>query len=122
MIRIKIHAISFALAAILVVGQAVFSAPGNTDNSNYIGNMMNGNGNGMMSMMNEEGMGKMIDFMAFPEGQEMVKKELGGEQVGMAKHYGVQTIPAVAVNGELVTCCDKSGVDIKMLKAAGVGQ
>jgi glutaredoxin len=40
-----------------------------------------------------------------------------------AKAYGVQTVPAVAINGVLVDCCRKNnGIDIDALKAAGLGQ
>jgi hypothetical protein len=39
-----------------------------------------------------------------------------------AKVYGVQAVPAVAVNGELIDCCKNNGIDIDALKAAGVGQ
>lgn len=54
--------LSFALATALVAGQAAFAAPGLSDNGNDFGNMMNG-----------EGVSQMMDFMASPEGQEMVK-------------------------------------------------
>lgn len=39
-----------------------------------------------------------------------------------AKQYGVQSVPAVAINGELVECCKSNGIDIASLKAAGLGQ
>ncbi|KAA0956154.1 thioredoxin family protein [Planococcus kocurii] len=39
-----------------------------------------------------------------------------------AKAYGVQTVPAVAVNGELVDCCKDTGIDMDSLKKAGVGK
>ncbi|EGL81373.1 hypothetical protein CathTA2_0097 [Caldalkalibacillus thermarum TA2.A1] len=38
------------------------------------------------------------------------------------KQYGIQSIPAVAINGKLVDCCQGKGVDIEKLKAAGLGQ
>jgi hypothetical protein len=56
--------VPFALAAVLVVGQAVMAAEPNNDG------MMNGNG--MMQMMNNEGMQKMMGAMNTPEGQEMM--------------------------------------------------
>jgi hypothetical protein len=59
--------VSFALAAVLVVGQAVMAAEPNN------GGMMNGNGmSGMMQMMDNEGMQKMMGAMSTPEGQEMM--------------------------------------------------
>lgn len=54
--------ISFALATILVVGQVGFAAVPK-DNSQGMGNMMNGNGSGMNNMMNA---------LNSPEGQQMI--------------------------------------------------
>ncbi|MFD2216501.1 thioredoxin family protein [Metabacillus endolithicus] len=39
-----------------------------------------------------------------------------------AKEYGVKSVPAVAINGELVDCCKNNGIDIESIKAAGLGQ
>ncbi|WP_257345811.1 thioredoxin family protein [Pseudalkalibacillus decolorationis] len=39
-----------------------------------------------------------------------------------AKQHGVKSVPAVAINGELVDCCKNNGIDISSLKAAGLGQ
>jgi hypothetical protein len=62
--------ISFALAAILVVGQTGFAAESDPGN----GGMMNGNGMGdMMKMMQNENMGKMMDAMNTPEGEAMME-------------------------------------------------
>jgi hypothetical protein len=59
--------VSFALAAVLVVGQAVMAAEPNN------GGMMNGSGmSGMMQMMDNDGMQKMTGAMNTPEGQEMM--------------------------------------------------
>ena len=86
---------SFALAALLVVGQAAFaegaenngvgfSANGNNMMGNMDGNgMMNMmNGNGMMNMMNGNGMTKMMEngnmssmmnAMNSPQGEKMIE-------------------------------------------------
>jgi hypothetical protein len=54
---------SFALAAVLVVGQSVMaSEPSGTQGMG-----------GMMQMMENEGMQKMMGAMNTPEGQEMMK-------------------------------------------------
>ncbi|MCM3164084.1 MULTISPECIES: hypothetical protein [Bacillaceae] len=50
---------SFALAALLVVGQFTYAE----EPEKGMGNMMNGNGNGMMNMM---------EAMNSPEGQKMM--------------------------------------------------
>lgn len=42
--------------------------------------------------------------------------------IDKAKAYGVNAIPAIAVNGELVECCERSRVDREALIAAGIGQ
>jgi hypothetical protein len=60
--------VSFALAAVLVVGQVGFAAE--PDNSKGMGNMMNGNG--MSEMMDNGSMNKMMDAMNSPEGQAMM--------------------------------------------------
>lgn len=44
------------------------------------------------------------------------------ENAARAKSLGVRSVPAVAVNGELVACCRDRGVDAEALKAAGIGQ
>jgi hypothetical protein len=38
-----------------------------------------------------------------------------------AKQYGVRTVPAVAVDGQLAGCCARSGPDEASLRAAGIG-
>lgn len=38
-----------------------------------------------------------------------------------AKHYGVKSVPAIAVNGQLAECCKGTGVTASALRAAGVG-
>lgn len=39
-----------------------------------------------------------------------------------AREIGVRSLPAVAVNGTLASCCTAGGVDEPGLKAAGVGK
>ncbi len=39
-----------------------------------------------------------------------------------AKSLGVQSVPAVAVNGVLADCCQGRGIDEDTLRAAGLGQ
>lgn len=38
-----------------------------------------------------------------------------------AKSYGVNRLPAVAINGTLVECCKVGGIDEDVLKKAGLG-
>jgi len=39
-----------------------------------------------------------------------------------AAALGIRSVPAVAVNGELASCCTDRGVDKAALQAAGIGQ
>ncbi|MEP6513319.1 MAG: glutaredoxin [Parafilimonas sp.] len=44
------------------------------------------------------------------------------ECVDKAKTYGIKALPAVAVNGKLLSCCENKGVSEAELKNAGIGQ
>ncbi|MHB8076758.1 thioredoxin family protein [Desulfosporosinus fructosivorans] len=44
------------------------------------------------------------------------------ECVEKANQYGVKSVPAVAINGKLVDCCNERGIDFEALKRAGLGQ
>lgn len=39
-----------------------------------------------------------------------------------AKALGVRSVPAVAIDGVLVSCCEGQGPDLDALKAAGLGR
>jgi len=39
-----------------------------------------------------------------------------------AAEYGIKTIPAVVVDGRLVSCCENTGPNRDALSAAGIGQ
>jgi glutaredoxin 3 len=38
-----------------------------------------------------------------------------------AKDYGIASVPAVVIDGQLAGCCAGRGVDVAVLRAAGVG-
>ncbi len=44
------------------------------------------------------------------------------EVAARAKAIGVRTVPAVSVEGELVSCCTGGGPDERALRTAGIGQ
>ncbi len=47
------------------------------------------------------------------------------KEVGVAKRakdMGVQSVPAVAIDGKLADCCSGRGPDEAVLRAAGLGQ
>ncbi len=39
-----------------------------------------------------------------------------------AKALGIQSVPAVAIDGKLADCCQGRGIDEDTLRAAGLGQ
>ncbi len=39
-----------------------------------------------------------------------------------ARDLGIRTVPAIAINGQLASCCTSAGIDEAALRAAGVGQ
>lgn len=39
-----------------------------------------------------------------------------------ARRLGVKTVPAVAIDGELASCCAGRGIDEEILRTAGLGQ
>lgn len=39
-----------------------------------------------------------------------------------ARELGVSSVPAVAINGQLASCCAGGGVEERALRAAGIGQ
>lgn len=39
-----------------------------------------------------------------------------------AKQYGIQSVPAIAIDGAIVNCCTNTDVDLVALKQAGLGQ
>lgn len=42
--------------------------------------------------------------------------------VKRAKELGVQSVPAVVIDGKLASCCSGRGVDEQVLRAAGLGR
>ena len=44
------------------------------------------------------------------------------ECIDKAKTYGIKALPAVAVNGKLLSCCQNKGVSEAELRSAGIGQ
>ncbi|MBN9349312.1 MAG: hypothetical protein J0H55_01390 [Chitinophagaceae bacterium] len=38
------------------------------------------------------------------------------------KSYGIKVLPAIAVNGKLLSCCQNKGVSAEELRNAGLGQ
>lgn len=39
-----------------------------------------------------------------------------------AKSLGIRSLPAVAIDGKLASCCSSGGVDLDVLRSAGLGR
>ena len=39
-----------------------------------------------------------------------------------ASALGIKSVPAVVIDGQLASCCSGAGVDLEVLKSAGLGQ
>lgn len=48
--------------------------------------------------------------------------EKSSEATEKVKTYGIKALPAVAVNGKLLSCCQNKGVSEAELRSAGIGQ
>lgn len=47
--------------------------------------------------------------------------DLNDNGMEKAKQYGINSVPAVAVNGKVLDCCKRGGPTRESLKAAGIG-
>jgi len=54
---------------------------------------------------------------------EVIVHDMKNIQVARrAKELGIRSIPAVLIDGKLASCCAGRGVDIQVLKNAGLGK
>ena len=49
-------------------------------------------------------------------------KDESAESVAKIKTYGINRLPAIAVNGKLLDCCIDTGISKEQLEAAGIGK
>jgi len=63
---------------------------------------------------------EMVNQLACPDCEVTVYQlqERGAEK---AAEYGIKTVPAVVVDGRIVSCCDNRGPNRSELSAAGIG-
>lgn len=64
---------------------------------------------------------QLVREMACPE-CEVIVDDLHASGVEKARQYGVATVPAVVVDGELAQCCRHDGPRREDLEAAGIGR
>jgi hypothetical protein len=64
---------------------------------------------------------QMVKDMACPD-CEVTVYDLRESGTDKAKDYGLTTVPAVVVDGEVAACCERPGPNREQLAAAGIGQ
>lgn len=53
---------------------------------------------------------------------EVVVHDMHEEEVATrARALGIRSVPAVVIDGTLADCCSRRGIDLEVLKAAGLG-
>ena len=69
-----------------------------------------------------EGTIALVNSIACPSCEVSVLDMNDPDVASQAKRIGVSTVPAVAVDGELVSCCVGGGPEESSLRGAGIGQ
>lgn len=64
----------------------------------------------------------LINSIACPSCEITVLSMKDSKVAARAKALGVKSVPAVAVDGKLASCCEGRGIDELSLRSAGVGQ
>jgi glutaredoxin len=65
---------------------------------------------------------KLVESLACPSCDVQVLDMNEPAVAARAKALGVRSVPAVAIDGKLATCCAGRGPDEATLRAAGLGQ
>ena len=64
----------------------------------------------------------LVNIMACPSCEVTILDMNSDEVSKIAATLGIKSVPAVAVNGALVDCCDVRGINEDALRSAGIGQ
>ena len=64
---------------------------------------------------------QIVQELACPD-YEVTVHDLREGDAERVRKYGVKTVPAVVVDGRLVSCCENSGPRREELEAAGIGR
>ena len=64
---------------------------------------------------------EMVKREACPSCDVIVLDMHDSEVAKRAKALGVRSVPAVAIDGRLAECCTGQGIDVAVLRAAGLG-
>lgn len=65
---------------------------------------------------------KLVQQLACPSCDVQVLDMGQSSTQAKAKRYGVNRVPAVAIDGVLAECCSQKGVDEASLRTAGLGR
>ena len=65
---------------------------------------------------------EVIRRAACPSCEVIVHDMRDGEVAKRAKGLGIRSVPAVVIEGKLAGCCAGRGVDVAVLRAAGLGR
>lgn len=63
----------------------------------------------------------LVESLACPSCDVEVLDMREDEVAERARNMGIRSVPAVAIDGELASCCADRGVDAETLRAAGIG-
>ncbi len=64
---------------------------------------------------------KLVNDVACPSCEITVLDMRQPGVAAKAKSYGIRSVPAVVINGQLASCCAGRGVDESALRAGGLG-
>lgn len=64
----------------------------------------------------------LVDKTACPSCEVSILDMKDSATAKRARSLGIRSVPAVVIDGQLVSCCEGRGVDEISLRAAGVGQ
>ncbi len=65
---------------------------------------------------------EMVQNVACSSCEVIIRDMKDAKTIGRAKELGVLSVPAVAIDGVLASCCSGRGVDEVTLRAAGLGR
>ena len=65
---------------------------------------------------------KAVRQAACPSCEITVRDMTDISVVARAKQFGIRAVPAVVIDGQLASCCTGKGVEIDVLRKAGLGQ
>jgi glutaredoxin 3 len=65
---------------------------------------------------------EVIRRAACPSCEVIVHDMRDGEVAKRAKGVGIRSVPAVVIDGKLADCCAGRGIDLTVLRAAGLGR